>query len=767
MDHLLPVACLLIFFALALATAVAKAPTVDEPVHVLRGRALWQTGSMRFQFEHGPLAHWLIGSFFFTEPTLANVTQLPSWSSGDRITVARELLWEGNHPNLDRTFFLARLPIIFVGLLMGAILARWTRERVGVSERPPGFSQFVVMALFAFSPNLLASFTLATTDATLAAAYVAVLFAWWRYRRRPARGRWLFVVATLGLALATKMTALLLLPILLVVGYWQRQPGESVWQRGRWWQPGLRWLSLLPGAAVILWGVYGFEVGPVAGLAFPVPAATYFNSLSTLLTHVDQGHQSFLLGSRSTDGWWHYFLVALLVKTPVSTLLLLAAAVVLLLRQRRWRSALDLWLPAVTLLGLATYSRLNIGYRHILPLLPFAWLLAAEAIPFWRKNWISQALLLLAVGWYVVGSLRQHPHYLAYFNELAGGSTRGYRYLADSNLDWGQDLKLLADFIDQASNDVYYSYFGAAVPAYYGIDGPPLTARQDEPLNFAPANPAPGLYALSVSHMQGMGLTDPDTFDWFRRRQPVDNLGYSIFIYEVERSDSGEWVAYCADPAPLLAPAAAAQMLGRDSLRNVYFDCRSSWVIPDDGRPGWYILPQQESQTWFGGRAFPGHFHRVFTHTPGLLGPSYDIYYWDGEIKAAETLAGSSDAVSLPGDNSINLPLLVGDTARLLAYRVKEGTWSTIWQVQSATAEPVTVAGHLYTDASSPAVADGLGYTSEQWQPGDVFIQHHTFDSTLSGRFLETGLYNYLTGERLTFAGSGHSGTFIRLWPPE
>jgi hypothetical protein len=208
-------------------------------------------------------------------------------------------------------------------------------------------------------------------------------------------------------------------------------------------------------------------------------------------------------------------------------------------------------------------------------------------------------------------------------------------------------------------------------------------------------------------------------------------------------------------------------MLGRDSLRNVYFDCRSSWVIPDDGRPGWYILPQQESQTWFGGRAFPGHFHRVFTHAPGLLGPSYDIYYWDGEIKVAATLAGSSDAVSLPGDNSINLPLLVGDTARLLAYRVKEGTWSTIWQVQSATAEPVTVAGHLYTDASSPAVADGLGYTSEQWQPGDVFIQHHTFDSTLSGRFLETGLYNYLTGERLTFAGSGHNGTFIRLWPPD
>lgn len=765
--HLAPVIFLLVFFVLALDTAIAKSPTVDEPVHVLRGRVLWQTGSMRFQYEHGPLAHWLIGAFFFTEPTLADVVRLPSWPTGDRIRLSRELLWQDNNTNLDRTFFLARLPVIFVGLLLGAILARWSREFAGGSEAPPWLGQFAVMILFTFSPNLLASFTLATTDATLTAAYVAVLFTWWRYWRRPSWGRWLLVTVTLGLALAAKFTALTLLPLLLVLGYGQWLSERPARPRNRWWEPALRWLSLLPGAAATLWALHAFEIRPFTGLAFPVPAATYFNSLATLLSHVDQGHQSFLLGDRSTEGWWHYFLVAFLVKTPVPTLLLLAAAVVLMFRRRRWQPAMVLWLPAVTLFGLATYSRLNIGYRHILPLLPFAWLLAAGAIPsLWHKNQITQALLVVALGWAVVAGLRQHPHHLAYFNELAGGPTRGYRYLADSNLDWGQDLKLLADFINRARQTVYYSYFGAAVPARYRIEQPPLTARQDEPLNFAPANPAPGLYALSVSHLQGMALTDPDTFNWFRRQRPVKHLGYSIFIYEVEQDDEGEWVAYCADPAPLLAPPQAAQMLGRDSLRNVYFDCRNSWVIPEDGRPGWYILPQQESQNWFSGRAFPDHFHHVFTHAPGLLGPSYDIYYWDAAVNAAEALAGSSHGASLADNNSAGLPLLVGGTAELIAYRVEQGTWSTIWQVQAATSAPVTVAGHLYTDAAVPAVADGLGYTSEQWQPGDVFIQHHTFDAALNGRFLETGLYNYLTGERLTFAESGRSGTFIRLLPP-
>jgi len=33
------------------------------------------------------------------------------------------------------------------------------------------------------------------------------------------------------------------------------------------------------------------------------------------------------------------------------------------------------------------------------------------------------------------------PHYLAYFNELAGGPANGFKELADSNLDWGQDLR--------------------------------------------------------------------------------------------------------------------------------------------------------------------------------------------------------------------------------------------------------------------------------------------------------------------------------------
>ena len=89
-----PVLGLLIFFALAVATAVASSPTVDESVHIFRGQALWQTGELRFQAKHMPLTHWLNGALLFTEPTLPDVTTLPSWAGNDRPMLAREFLWD-------------------------------------------------------------------------------------------------------------------------------------------------------------------------------------------------------------------------------------------------------------------------------------------------------------------------------------------------------------------------------------------------------------------------------------------------------------------------------------------------------------------------------------------------------------------------------------------------------------------------------------------------------------------------------------------------
>ncbi len=730
----IPILGLLIFFALAVNTAVLTSPTVDESVHIFRGRVLWQTGQLRFQAKHTPLAHWLNGSLLFTEPTLPDVADLPSWAQDDRPTLAREFLWESEpQPNIDRVFLLARLPIIWLGLLLGAILARWARAISGVS------GPAVALVLFAFSPNLLANFSLATTDGPLAAMFVMAVFAWRRYGQRPSFWRWLLAGTLLGLALGSKLTAVILPPILLLLSY-------SQWRRGQpWWKPGLDWLSILPVAGLVFWALYGFELRPLPGIPFPVPAATYVNSFLQLQGDASSGnYNAYLLGKISRNGWWYYFVVAFLIKTPLPTLLLLGTAVIFIFRQRNWRGTIYLWLPAAILFAFASYSRLNIGYRHILPVLPFIILLTTIPIK-WLisrpRSSVSYFVLALLLGWYSVGSLRQHPHHLAYFNELSGGPTQGYRYLADSNIDWGQSLKFLADYVNEMGDKpAAVSYFGAADPAYYGLETTPLfDDKTGAALDFARANPAPGKYLISVNHLLGQALPDVDTFDWFRYQEPVDNVGYSILIYDVLRQEQGSWMAYCTDPAPLLDAVAAAQLVGQSDLRQIYFDCRSSWVFPDDGAPGWYILPQQDS--WPVASYFPERLRPVYSHAASALESSYTVWYWDGMAD----LAAWTAVTNIQAD----LPARFGETADLTGAIKTESTWWTIWQVQTPPTEPLTIAAHLYADGPTPIVADGLGFTSEQWQPGDWLVQMHSFEAGVNGRYLETGLYNYLTGERL------------------
>jgi hypothetical protein len=382
----------------------------------------------------------------------------------------------------------------------------------------------------------------------------------------------------------------------------------------------------------------------------------------------------------------------------------------------------------------AAYSRLNIGYRHILPALPFLFLMIGVAIPdIWRQK-IGRWGLVAGMAWVVVAAFLQHPHQLAYFNELIGGSAQGYRFVGDSNLDWGQDLQGLAEYAASAGDDLSISYYGTGDPAYYKLAHSSLavSAGSGDP-GFHPANPAPGRYAISAAHWQGL-LPEADLFDWFRRQKPVDHIGYSILIYEVDEAQPGKWIAQCLTPGPLLPGDEAENLVGLTSPRHLIFDCETSWVFPGDGQPGWYILPIREEGWWFEGWPYAKPVP-VYRHRANEFGPAYEVYYWPGETTPTK-LSRSTQTD----------PILTG-AADLWDYTNSDGEWLTLWRVTTPTTEPLSVQAHLYDDDAdpSPIVADGLGFANEQWQPGDWFIQRHIFGT--SGNVMETGLYNYLTLE--------------------
>jgi hypothetical protein len=140
-----PVAFLLVFFALGMGTAVAKSLTMDEPVHILRGGALWQTGDTRLQYEHTPLAHWNIGALLPLAENLPQIERLPAWETVQHIPLTEQFLWLAEpQPNLAAVVVLARLPVLFAGLLLGAALVRWGKDSLPL----PG--QLAVQTLFAF-----------------------------------------------------------------------------------------------------------------------------------------------------------------------------------------------------------------------------------------------------------------------------------------------------------------------------------------------------------------------------------------------------------------------------------------------------------------------------------------------------------------------------------------------------------------------------------------------------------------------------------------
>jgi hypothetical protein len=187
---------------------------------------------------------------------------------------------------------------------------------------------------------------------------------------------------------------------------------------------------------------------------------------------------------------------------------------------------------------------LNIGHRHLLPIVPFLLLGSARAaVALWRRGGTkARAAVVVLLAWYAVSVLRVHPHYLAYFNELVSPQD-GYRYLVDSNLDWGQDLPGLKEYMDRNRvASLKLSYFGTAEPAFYGI------ACERLPGYPPPAPPAPlaravdpgDLVAVSATNLQGVYLTDdPDAerlMRRLRRQQPLASIGCSILIYRADFS---------------------------------------------------------------------------------------------------------------------------------------------------------------------------------------------------------------------------------------
>ncbi len=738
--------------------SVRLSATVDEGFHITAGSEYLHTGHVRLLDEHPPLIRAWMAWPLLPLRDLTPPQDAPGYAAGDLIQVTQATALA--YRPLDRVIVPPRLMVSLLVVLLLAVVYRWAADGFGV------WGGGGSLALVSLDPNLLAHGALATTDLGATLCIVAAVWLFARYLRRPTYGRGGLAALVLGMAQVAKLTSLLLLPLLGMIAL------LDGWQRGRWHGVKLavlRYAAVLAGASLLVWAVYGFEVRPVPGMGLTLPAASHWVRLLRLRENLAYGRESFLLGQNGMHGWWLYFPLAFLVKTPPGTLILLLALPFFIRREHlSLREELSLGLFPVVYFLSALGSSIDIGYRHLLPVLPFLYVAMGRVAVWanirarWRRWGLCALLCLTAVEGFAL-----HPHYLTYFNFIAGGPDEGWRFLADSNTDWGQSLKELAQ--RQALSgvgEVYLSQFTFYDPAAYGVNYRPVAPMTDAPPVLPRRfDPQPGWYALSATTLDGVPLPYPPTFDWFRHREPEEKLGHALFVYHVKPS-GGAWLAQCTEPITPLPDEAVAEGFGRDDLRRVIFDCEQTWVVPSGA--GWYaraIPPEtalrwptrsrdERLPAWLAQWDHAGLQLSYVQPQPGEL-PPFALWWWPGgTITAPQVITENVGdvltllGVSAPGRASS------GDTVQVL----------TFWQVRSNPARPLSLMLHLAAeDSSVVAVGDGLGFPVDQWRAGDVIIQRHQLslpDTLPPGAYqLITGAYWLDDMNRLNSADGGILGT--------
>ena len=527
--------------------------TADEGTYLVCGIELYQQHTAVLNPKQPPLSRWAIGFL----PYLA----------GLRIERGRSFFDEGKRlleeaGDYWRTLTLARTGnLIFVPLLLFYVY-RWAGHLYGRTAAA------AAVFLVSFSPTVIAHSAVATADlATTAALTMAAFHASQWLRDRTIRNA-CWAGAGAGLALSAKYSTIGFLPVTLT-GYclltaWARRSGH--WENRR---PGLKPLiyqtTLAAGIALtLIWATYCFDLTPLrhptrmpnielGNFASPdsvfgrladyvttqvaLPMQSFFAGIFLVFRHFFAGHAAyhtaygqFLLGEVKWDGgWWYYFPVALAVKTTLPFLVLTLLALLSLWRGRREAhrdgSLFVVW-AIVSILVVAMSGSLNIGVRHVLPMYPLMAILASSVFSLNKSGSLPSRLRMTLAGLLLAGhaaaSLTAHPDYLAYFNEAAQG--KEHEFLGDSNLDWGQDLARLGQYVQQHEmKNISLSYFGPTSPEVVGIESYQTFNARERPQ---------GWVAVSVLHVQGI-YRDPsgDDFSWLASHAPYARIGKSIWVY--------------------------------------------------------------------------------------------------------------------------------------------------------------------------------------------------------------------------------------------
>lgn len=541
---------------------------------------------------------------------------LAQWEFGVRF-----LFGSGNNP--DAIAFAARLPIILVGILLCFMVYLWTRELAGAS------AGFFALLLIAADPNMLGHSHYVTTDVGIAAFIFISAYFFVRFLKNPSGANILLAGIFLGIAELTKFSAVILFPLfgLIALLYALTKPNETTPNDPnisrsnslqKLFEYLLKYAGIVAVSFVTIWALYlvnvwnmpGEVTAEIARAVFPndklvgrvaestvvalsgipalKPLAHYFLGVFMVFARVAGGNTYYFFGTVTNQATSLYFPAVFLLKETLPFLVILLFGIlygarrivkVALLQKEKGLTCWNIFARSfqshiaqyvmmsfvVLYAYLSIAGNLNIGFRHLFPILPFLVVLGTKALfDYWKRHrgnhstWTTVRLVVIFLAlWIVLIPILTYPFYLSYFNTAAGGHENGYRYVTDSNYDWGQDAKRLERWVadynacvntnqegsdscrtltngktfptDMPIDTIRVDYFGGSDPAYY-LESKFKEWHSDNAKE-------PGWYAISAGFYQESiykphGPKD-GSYTWLPADQMVGRAGDSIFIFYV------------------------------------------------------------------------------------------------------------------------------------------------------------------------------------------------------------------------------------------
>jgi len=580
--NLIAGAMLALMALFAISSVADDSATFDETIHIPAGYSYLTQKDMRLNPEHPPLIKDLAAiPLLFLNLNFPKDSIYWTLSINDSLPFSNQFLYFSNR-NADQILLFARFPMILILIIFGFFLFKFTREMGGNKLG------LMVLILYVFSPEFLANGGLVTTDVGATATIFISFYFFLKFLRAPSKKNIILAGLFLGIALLTKFSAVILIPffaIILGVRICFFENKNKL--KGAFRYCGFFVLAMLI-AAILVGAIYQFHLWnfpiekqinytkaslnsflmkPIgshkilsnfsfwlAGSPILRPYGYYLLGLDMASIKTFWGFGSFgvpiyFLGKISTSGWWYYFPIVYLIKIPLAFHILSLLALWRLFKTIKTAgfknlknlikenfTEFSMIMFLVMYFSVALTTNINLGLRHLLPIFPFLYILVCKA----TQKWLSfppnpkTIIVIVLFVWYIFASVSVRPFYLTYFNELAGGPSAGSRYVVDSNLDWGQDLKRLKKWVDENNIEkIKIDYFGGGNVEYY------FGEKYEK---FDPkSGPQTGWLAISATPLRGgqgrpaPGFKDPTGYyNWLKDYEPVSVIGNSIFVYHIE-----------------------------------------------------------------------------------------------------------------------------------------------------------------------------------------------------------------------------------------